>query len=240
MVDELDNAARSAIAEKGAFSVCVPGGFGPADGVEARAQSCVGEAMSVLAGKQGLDFSKFHVFFTGDRLDVQESYKGACETWVKACCVPLEQVHGVAPGPPEGAAAQYTALICMQEENVIADSPSGLPAVDLLLLDVGEDGTIGRVRPGSAVARRAGDENVVIPVEDPGQEALALSLDFMSASRRAVLAAAGGEGGRLPEAVAAALGGADDGAVSPAGLVRAQQTLWLLDSGAAADLPRTA
>jgi len=117
-------AAKSAIAEKGAFSMAL------STGLPAKALN------ELKRHADGVDFSKFHVYFCYDAIGVNACYKEARESWTDACGVPPEQVHAVADFPPEGAAAQYTASICMQDESVIADSPTGLPAVDLMLLGV--------------------------------------------------------------------------------------------------------
>eukprot|EP00933_Yihiella_yeosuensis_P025195 TRINITY_DN19556_c0_g1_i3.p1 TRINITY_DN19556_c0_g1~~TRINITY_DN19556_c0_g1_i3.p1 ORF type:complete len:337 (-),score=76.77 TRINITY_DN19556_c0_g1_i3:144-1154(-) len=185
---EVAGAARHSIAEKGDFSICVPGSLGPADGVEAKGTALLSEALASLASETDLNFGKWHVFFAGERMDKQESYTLAKELWLdKLSEIPADQVHPVEGGmPAEPAAATYTANICMQDESVMVDSPEGLPAVDLLLLDVGSDGTIGRLRPSSPEVASAGNGQVVLFIEDIGKEAVAVSLDFMNAARKAV------------------------------------------------------
>ncbi|CAE7484731.1 unnamed protein product [Symbiodinium natans] len=113
----------------------------------------IGESLATLSG-QDLDFDKWHVFFAGERLDCQESFLLAKKLWIDSCKIPESQVHPIPQFiPAEGAAAQYTAEICMQDETVLVDSEQGLPAVDLLLLDMAEDGTIGRLKPNSLGAQ---------------------------------------------------------------------------------------
>lgn len=225
--------AGAAIAEKGAFSLCVPGGFGPADGQVSFGAALIADALALLAGRKDVDFSKWHVFFAGERLDCQESYALAKKSWLGGCGIPSDQVHPIAGGmPAEAAAAQYTAEICMQPETVLIDSPEGLPALDLLLLDVGSDGAIARLKPNSPELKEIGSGKVVLPIETPGAEAAAVSLDFMNAARRAVLVAAGHV--TTAAVVAAAL--KDASPESPASLVRSAKTLWLLDTESAAML----
>jgi len=240
IVAETAAEARAAIAEKGAFSLCVPGGFGPDENAVGGGASFVAEALAGLSKADGLDFSRFHVFFCGERLDHEDTYVSARKAWIDACGIPLDQVHAVPPGAfAEGVAAQYTATICMQEEEVISDSPTGLPAVDLMLLDASDDGTVGRLRPDSDEMREVGSEKVVLPVERRGEEAVALSMDFLNASRRAIVAApAGCSAEHRRTMVSVALGGVDAGAACPAGLVHAQRTTWLVEADAATAIPR--
>ncbi|CAE8625414.1 unnamed protein product, partial [Polarella glacialis] len=87
---ETATAARAAVAEKGAFSLCIPGGLGPADGKEASSAQIVYEALASLVG-QDLNFSKWHVFFAGERLDSQESYLMAKKLWLDASGIPTDQ-----------------------------------------------------------------------------------------------------------------------------------------------------
>jgi len=221
LVAQVAAAVREDIAEKGAFSICMPGGFGPADGGK---HSWAVQALAGLAN-EALDFSKFHVYLCGERLDGQEGYDHVRKAWADACKVPLEQIYGAEEGmPAEGAAATYTAAICMQDENVISDSPEGLPAVDMMVLDLADDGTVGRIRPNSSEANALGSEQVVHAIEDGAAEAVAVSLDFMSASRRAIIVA----NGQAPDTVIdAALASSNPNAASPAGAVRASSTTWL-------------
>ncbi|CAE7219315.1 unnamed protein product [Symbiodinium necroappetens] len=221
---------RAAIAEKGAFSICVPGSFGPADGEELSGAQLIGESLATLSGEA--DFDKWHVFFAGERLDGEESFLLAKKLWIDSCGIPESQVHPVPQGmPAEGAAAQYTAEICMQDETILVDSDQGLPAVDLLLLDMAKDGTIGRLKPNSPEVEEAGSGKVILPVEDDDAEAAIAAPDFMNAARTAVIVATGA-------AAAASVNKALDSASSacPASLIRTDKTIWLLDAESAQDV----
>eukprot|EP00913_Durusdinium_trenchii_P016263 g15283.t3 len=159
----------------------------------------------------------------------EESFLLAKELWIDACGIPADQVHPVPQIPSaEGAAAQYTAEICMQEETVLVDSEEGLPALDLLLLHVGPDGTVGRLKPNSSEIDEAGTGKVVLPIEEAGAEAAIVGPDFMNAARSAVLLATGSHSA---QAVQAAL--KKPSASCPASLLRTQQMTWMLDSDCA-------
>lgn len=227
---EVASCSSAAIAEKGAFSICVPGSFGPADGEELSGAQLIGESLATLSGEA--DFDKWHVFFAGERLDGEESFLLAKKLWIDSCGIPESQVHPVPQGmPAEGAAAQYTAEICMQDETILVDSDQGLPAVDLLLLDMAKDGTIGRLKPNSPEVEEAGSGKVILPVEDDDAEAAIAAPDFMNAARTAVIVATGA-------AAAASVNKALDSASSacPASLIRTDKTIWLLDAESAQDV----
>jgi len=233
IVEETAREAKAAIAEKGAFSLCVPGGFVPEEGGAVCSGAFVAEALAGLA-TSGVDFTKVHVFFCGDRFDSTDAYDLHRKAWIDACGIPLDQVHPVPPGSfGEGVAAEYTAGICMQEEEVISDSPSGLPAMDLMLLEVASDGSVGRLRPNSEEMNEVGSEQVVLF----GEEGVALSLDFMNGCRRAILVAPS-EVTKEPATVAAALAPSSK-ADCPAGMVRAQSTTWLLETATASGVARS-
>ncbi|CAE7788718.1 unnamed protein product [Symbiodinium sp. CCMP2592] len=246
---EVASCSSAAIAEKGAFSICVPGSFGPADGQELAGAQLIGESLATLSG-QGMgfqrrsesrpkksvqltaDFDKWHVFFAGERLDGQESFLLAKKLWIDSCGIPEAQVHPVPQGmPAEGAAAQYTAEICMQDESILVDSDQGLPALDLLLLDMAKDGTIGRLKPDSPEVEEAGSGKVILPVEDDDAEAAIAAPDFMNAARTAVIVATGAA---AAASVNKALGSASS--ACPASLIRTGKTIWLLDAGSAQDV----
>lgn len=204
------------MAAKGAFSLAVSGG--------AVAQALRGLPSAAKAA--GLDFAGWHVWFCHDSLAARQVQAEAEDSWLGACGLPAAQVHQVPALPPEGAAAEYTAGICMQPETIISDSPGGLPAVDMMILDLGEDGRCAGIRPGSPEMKEVGSEKVVLPIEEPGTpHSLALSIDFMNASRRAVVFAAAPS---VTGAVAAALdaGPAVASGKSPAGKVMARVTAW--------------
>lgn len=220
-------AAKEAIAEKGAFSLAVCGGE-------------VSTALKGLFAQPGLDFARFHVFFCYDALEPASPpcHEEAQRSWLGACGVPPEQVHAMPSGlPPEAAAAQYTATICMQEEDVVGDSEQGLPSVDLALLCTGDDGRCGGVRPASPEAAAAGSGQVVLfrdgaAAEGPGPT-LAVSLDFLSSARQALVLAGAESRAAM---VQAALGIANEGSSCPGALLCAPETTWLVTGASAAQL----
>lgn len=231
IAEETASCACTAIEEKGAFSICVPGSFGPADGKAFAGAQLIAKSLSILS-QEDLQFDKWHVFFAGERLDSQESFLLA-KQWIDQSQIPSSQVHPIPqlPGAAEGAAAQYTAEICMQDESVLMDSDQGLPAVDLLLLDMAPDGTVGRLRPDSSEVLEVGSGKLILPIEEPGSEAAIAAPDFMNAARCAVIVATGEQSAPTMKR---ALGSASPSC--PASLLRPSRMTWLLDAESAASV----
>jgi len=231
IAEETATLACTAIEEKGAFSLCVPGSFGPKDGKDFEGAKLIAKSLQILS-QEDLQFDKWHVFFAGDRLDSQESFLLAKE-WIDSSKIPGSQVHPIPqlPGAAEGAAAQYTAEICMQDESVLMDSEEGLPALDLLLLDMAADGTVGRLRPDSSEVKELGSGKLILPIEEAGAEAAVAAPDFMNAARCVVLVATGAASAAT---VATAL--AEPSPSCPASLLRPQRLTWLLDAESAASV----
>jgi len=215
LVAETAATAREAIAEKGAFSLAVSGGLE------------LTTALKSLASQPGLDFSKFHVLFCDEELVGLPRLKEARDTWLDACGVPQDQVHAASEKPAEFAAAEYTATICMLDEEVVGDSPDGLPSVDLMLLLAAEDGGCGGVRPDSDDARETGKGRVVLfndgSAEVPAR--LAVSIDFMNASRRVLVLASGGQANVVTKVLVDETTAGPD---CPVKLVHAARTRWIL------------
>eukprot|EP00971_Amphidinium_carterae_P243643 4838703-Amphidinium_carterae.1 len=139
VVAEVAAVARAAIQDRGAFSIAVSG-------------DDAADALAALAQEKDLDFSAFHVFFSYDKLGKLTCYEQVLAACIKKCNIPATQVHSVSPdalADGTGAAAQYTANMCMQEENVIVEGEGGLPSMDVVLLSTRDDGTVGGLTPGS-------------------------------------------------------------------------------------------
>jgi len=167
----------SCIADKGAFSIAIPGGS-------------VVKALSKLE-PTAMDFTKVHVFFCNERIGEYKCYKGATadDAFVTKCGIPLEQVHRVSEGSPQEVAVAYTALLEAQDDNVCSRR-NGLPSIDLVLLGTGADGHCASIYPDSAEVKATGAGKMVLPIDAEGKKSVTLSIDAMSAASHAILAAA--------------------------------------------------
>ncbi len=108
------------------------------------------------------------------------------------------------------------------------------PHFDLVLLGIGPDGHVASLFPEHP---NLGDPRPVSAVRDspkPPPTRLTLSLDVLNSADEVWVIASGPE---KAKAVASALGGADVRHTPAAGVHGTRRTLWLVDAGAAAELP---
>lgn len=206
----------AAIAQKGSFSLAIPGGS-------------VVKALGGL-GDDAFDFTKLHVFFCNEFIGANKCYEGALESFVTAKGVPVENVHGVGVGTPTEVAARYEQLL---KTHPSIDNSGVLPSVDMILLGTGDDGHCGNIYPESLEVKQTGLGKVVLPIESDGKQVVAVSIDFMSAAKIAVVSAAGANRASM---VAKALSGNFGDYDCPAGMVDAkEETIWFVDQDSIAE-----
>lgn len=112
---EVTSVAQACIAEKGSFSLAVPGG-------------------SVVAAFGGLspdafDFKKCHVFFCNEKLPSFPCYKGALEQ-TKRLGIPEEQIYSVGEGSAAEVAERYTLLL---KSHPSIDNTGAMPSFDMMV-----------------------------------------------------------------------------------------------------------
>ena len=120
---------NQAIAEKGSFSLCIPGGS-------------IVKACGAIS-KDALDWSKVHIFFANEGLNDFKCYNGAMESFVGKVGIPENPVYKVGEGEPQQAAEAYAKLI-MSSAPVVTKGKNlmkPIPSFDLILFGTGEDGT---------------------------------------------------------------------------------------------------
>jgi 6-phosphogluconolactonase len=146
---------------------------------------------------------------------------------------PVPVTEAIGHGGAAWAAARYAGEL---RDFGPAAGGDGIPAFDLLLLGVGEDGHILSVFPGSG----AWDEAalcVAIPAPthvEPHVERVTMHPRIVGAARRVLVVAAGGsKAGPLGRAWTG-----DDVRELPVRATRLASATWMLDEAAAAQLPR--
>ena len=92
----VEEVGTTSIANKGSFSLCIPGG----------------SVVAALGGFNGdeLDFSKVHVFFCNEKIPTFPCLEGALKETNKIG-IPESQVYGVGEGSPAEVAAKYSELL---------------------------------------------------------------------------------------------------------------------------------
>lgn len=206
--DEVAAVGSACIAEKGSFSLAIPGG-------------------SVVAAVGGmdpkaLDFSKVHVFFCNEKIPSLPCISGALEE-TRKLGIPDDQVYGVGEGTPAEIAESYSSLL---KTHPSIDNSGPIPSIDMMLLGTGPDGHVGCLFPDSAEIKASGTGKVVLAGNDDRADGdfVALSMDVMCSAKIALVSAAGS--GRA-EMVAKALSGDFGRFDCPAGMVEGlDQTLW--------------
>jgi len=209
--------ATKSIAEKGSFSLAVPGG-------------------SVVAALGGLeegafDFTKMHVFFCNEKIPSLPCVEGALAEMNKIGC-PVDNVHGVGEGTAAEIAASYSTLL---GEHPSIDNTGSVPSFDMMLLGTGPDGHCGCLFPDSAEIKATGSGAVVLAGNDDRADGdfVAVSMDVMCAAKVVLVSAAGA--GRAPM-VAKALAGEFGPTDCPAGMVEGvDETLWFTDKEGVAE-----
>jgi 6-phosphogluconolactonase len=215
VVDVVVSTAKEAISKKGSFSLAIPGG----------------SVVSALKDLQptAFDMSKVHIYFCNERIGADKCYSGALDAFVTRCGIPLSQVHKVPVAGPVESAAKYEAMIRADHS---LDQSGPIPSVDLMLLGTGDDGHCGSLYPQSAEIKATGQGKVVLPIDEGDKKSIAVSMDFMNASKKVVVSAA--EAKRAPM-VRRALTGDFPEWDCPSGLVNAKETHWFVDTDSIAE-----
>lgn len=190
--------------------------------------------------RAAVDWSRVDVWW-GDERFVPADDPARNERQARAALLdglPLDprRVHPMgAAGGPDGEDVDAAAGRYADELRAAAHPDHDLPAFDVLLLGVGQEGHVASLFPEAPGVH---DDRPVIGVHgSPKPPPTRISLGFraLDAAREAWLVVAGAD--KAP-AVLMALSGAGRVQVPAAGVRGRSATLWLLDEGAAAGLPR--
>ena len=220
--DRLIAAGQAAIDHHGTFYLALTGGSTP---------QIVCPLLVVPPRVLQLDWTRVEFFF-GDERAVPARHPDS--NYNTARQMLLDYLPRVGPGQVhrmigeaadlDAAARAYQALV----NRIVPRGASGLPAFDLIWLGMGPDGHTASLFPGTEALHET--ERLVVPNWVPQLDAWRLTLTFplLNAAHQVNLVAAGEE---KAAAVLAVRSGADE--QPPAGLIDAEQTVWLVDQAAA-------
>jgi 6-phosphogluconolactonase len=217
--------AEEAIDALGRFAVVLAGGSTPKATYDALARDY----------SDGLDWGRVHVFFGDERTvppDHEDSnYRMAHEALLSR--VPVGSVHRMRGElPPAEAAAAY------EEELREFFGTDGVPAFDLILLGLGEDGHTASLFPETSALDVTDRWVVANPVLKLETTRLTLTVPVINAARAVVFEVAG-EG--KAEALEEILEGDADPRGYPAKFIRPDggDLTWMMDRAAAGSLEKS-
>ena len=213
--------AGRAIAERGLFSVALPGGS-------------VATTFFPRLAAASVDWSRVAFFWSDERgvppSHPESNYAAAEQLWLRPAAVPATRIHRMPADTPdlEGAADAYAEQLVR-----VLGSP---PVLDCALLGMGPDGHVCSLFPGHLLL----DEQrrwvaAIIDSPKPPPRRLTLTLPVLAAARQIVLVATG-----APKAEAVHGVVMDPGCRLPAAIVMraaGDRGVLLLDHAAAGRLP---
>jgi 6-phosphogluconolactonase len=216
VADRVRDALAAAIAARGAGHLSLAGGHSPR-----RAYALLGPMLR--------DLGKVHLWFGDERCvppdDPESNYRLVAETLLREAGVPDGRVHRIAgERPPAEAAAAYADEL----RRLVPGGPDGVPALDIALLGLGEDGHTASLFPGDPAVERSDALAFPVRAVKPPPERITLSLPVLRAAGRAILLAEG-EGKR--DAVTRVMAGPDRAV--PASLLDPSRTELVIDPAAA-------
>jgi len=224
-----------AVAAKGTASLVLTGG-----GIGTRVLA----ELAAAPARDAVDWRRVEIWWGDERFlptgDPERNETGARSALLDHVGVMPELVHPV-PGPdgpdgasPEAAADRYARALRAAAQPQDRDR-SGVPRFDALLLGIGPDAHVASLFPGLPALYE--EDRTVVAVRGapkPPPVRLSLTLPAIRAASDVWILASGAEKAR---AVRLALSGAGSIQVPAAGARGSQQTLFLLDRDAAAELP---
>jgi len=234
LVAMVRDAARTSIADRGAFTLALSGG----------------SLLNLLAGlaeggsdaSSQVDWTKAHVFWVDERhvpLESEDSNAGAAKAaFLDALPIPTEQVHVLdASLSVAQAARQYEGQMLSLPAGILPRTATGFPILDCVLLGVGPDGHVASLFPNRPELASDATE-WILPIDNspkPPPQRITMTLPVLNAGRHVAVVASGAGKAEIVQRVleVQTLPGA-----LPAQLVRPTEgTLtWFLDRDSAADL----
>jgi len=198
------------------------------------------EAVRRSPARHAVDWRRVDVWWGDERFvpadDPERNERQAREALLDHLDLDPGRVHPIgAAGGADGDDADAAAARYAEELQAVAPPGYPVPPFDVLLLGLGGEGHTASIFPESPAAH---DERLVVGVHGcpkPPPTRVSLGFSALNAAREVWFVAAGeGKAG----AVAMALSGAGRVQLPAAGVSGTHLTLWLLDEGAARDLPR--
>lgn len=227
LADAVAKASAEAIARKGSFTIALSGG------------SLV-KSLSGLVGREDVDFSKWYVLFSDERVvslsSEDSNYKAAADEFLNKVAIPSSQILKIKDNmTAEQTAEHYAGQMLDLSDSVLPRTGDQLPVLDMVLLGVGPDGHVASLFPNSKETSTT--SGWVLPVTNspkPPSERITLTMPVINAAQQVIVCALGA--GKA-EIVQRALEVQSLPGAVPVQLVRPQKQLtWILDGESAGSL----
>jgi len=220
-------------AARGTASLVLTGG---------RTGTTVLQQLRSTPARDAIDWSRVDLYW-GDERFLPTGHQDRNETQAREALldhVPIDpaRVHVMAPSDgaygddPDAAAHAYASALAAEARP---EDHGDVPAFDVCLLGVGEEGHTASIFPSSPAVYET--ERMVVAVRNcpkPPATRISLTLPAIRRSREVWLMTTGSS---KTAAVAMALGGAGEVQLPAAGATGTVRTLWLLDKAASAKVP---
>jgi 6-phosphogluconolactonase len=221
------DASVESILSKGKFTVALSGGSTP-------------RSLYLLLGSdhysRTIDWLNVHIFWADERCvprdDEQSNFKLAFDTFLATVPIPDENVHRIEgeESPDRGAKEYEVDLREFFGESV-------LPAFDLILLGLGEDGHTASLFPGSPALAEQDHLAVAVDKRPPQPDRITLTLPVLNNALRIIFLVSGGAKAHILREI---LENPETRGKYPGGLVHLARgrLTWLVDKAAAALLQK--
>jgi 6-phosphogluconolactonase len=215
--------SRKSITSKGTFTVALSGGSTP-------------RSLYLLLSSdhytRAIDWQHVHVFWADERCvppdREQSNFKLAFDAFLSKVPIPRGNVHRIkGEESPEQGAKEYNAALSE------FFGQSVLPAFDLILLGLGEDGHTASLFPGSPALAEQEHLAVAIRKQPPELDRISLTLPVLNNALRIIFLVSGKAKAPIVQEI---LENPEAKRKYPAGLVRpaTDGLFWLVDKAAAA------
>lgn len=212
---------QAAIAERGICTIAAAGGSTP-------------EPLYKLLSAQDLPWDKIHVFWGDERYvpsDHQDSnQKMARQAWLDKVNIPASNIHPMPTGSGDPAADAKAYQTQLQQFFEVSEGE--FPAIDIILLGIGDDAHTASLFPHTA-ALKVRDALVTVGNKD-GQPRITFTVPLINHARCVIFIVAGAS--KKP-ALAQIFAPVADDLTYPSRLIQPSgELLWLLDAAAGEEL----
>ena len=167
---------HDALKERGSAAIALSGGNSPMDAYR-------------LLAKEPIDWSRVHIYWVDERGVAPENprsnYGNAKTALLDAIAIPPQNVHRMHGEATdlEKAAADYE----IELRDTVPQKLGGVPALDLLVLGIGDDGHTASLFPGEATVNITDRLVANVPARDGREPRLTLTVPVLETARNSVI-----------------------------------------------------